>query len=69
MHVPDGESALVLLLVHLSAQVPQVAGEPEVGDFAVFVVVHQDVAGRQVTVDYLQLSKDDFYCRRYIVRQ
>jgi hypothetical protein len=57
MHVPDGESALVLLLVHLSAQVPQVAGEPEVGDFAVFVVVHQDVAGRQVTVDYLHIKQ------------
>ncbi len=57
MHVPDRQSALVLLLVHLSAQVPQVAGQPKVGDFAVLVVVHQDVAGRQVTVNYLHIKQ------------
>ena len=50
---------LCLLLVHLAAGVAQVPGQPEVGDLAAAVVVHQDVASGQVPVDDL-VGKETF---------
>ena len=51
---PDGQRALRLLLVHLAPEVAEAAGQPEVGDLGVLVVVHQDVACRKITVDNLE---------------
>ena len=51
---PDGESPLGLLLVHLTAQVPEAAAEAKVGDLGGLVVIHEDVPGCQVTMDDLE---------------
>ena len=45
---------LGLLLVHLAAGVAEVPREAKVGDLADFIVIHEDVAGGEVAVDYLE---------------
>ena len=53
-HPPNGQGSLCLLLVHLTAQVPEAAAEAKVGDLGGLVVIHEDVPGCQVTMDDLE---------------
>ena len=55
-HPPDGQGSLRLLLVHLTAQVPEVPGQAEVWYLGVLCVIHQNVPGGQIAVDDLQIS-------------
>ena len=54
MSSPDGQRPLGLLLVHFTSEVPEAAAEAEVGDLGGLVVIHEDIAGREVTVDDLE---------------
>ena len=51
---PDGQRPLGFLLVHLTPEVPEAAAEAKVGDLGGLVVIHEDVTGREVTVNDLE---------------
>lgn len=56
-HPPDGQGvASVSGLDDLAVLVGE-PRHPEVGDLAELVVVHQDVSGRQVSMDYLEAGQ------------
>ena len=54
MRSPDGQRPLGLLLVHLTAKVPQAAAQAKVGDLGGLVVIHEDIPSREVTMDDLE---------------
>ena len=57
---PDRQRPLGLLLVHLTAEVPEAAAQAKVGDLGGLVVIHEDVPSREVTMDDLGIV----YCLR-----
>ena len=54
MRSPDGQRPLGLLLIHLTAEVPEAAAQAKVGDLGGLVVVNEDVPSREVTMDDLE---------------
>ena len=54
MRSPDGQRPLGLLLVHLTAEVPEAAAQAKVGDLGGLVVIHEDIPSREVTMDDLK---------------
>ena len=54
MIIPDGQRPLGLLLIHLTAEVPEAAAQAKVGDLGGLVVIHEDVSSSEVTMDDLK---------------